>query len=1536
MSVTTNSNLKMMIPLIRHCQNTYIPKRHMSRLHTLLTVGALLITSMLSAQLPSFPSFPPDLTVECDAVPATPTPSSYPVAITSCGNPTVIVSLSEATIAGTLCSQGKTIKRTYTATDNCGGIYKQTQTITVRDTKAPQIIFTAPQLVGLKNLDTLVIDCANPLVFDAGSAYALDACDAIVQIKFQDNLQVVGDCKKDGFLLLMNCSWIAEDDCGNKTEMKFYFKVVDKTAPKITNVPKNITVSCDNVSPQYALFPTFKDICDSNPTIFSDLKINNPGTNGCTNNYTITRTWIVTDKCGNSASAQQIITVEDKTPPVFSTKPKDVTVQFGQPIPAVPTPTATDNCAGKVTIKVEVTRTLIGCDSLITYKCTAADICGNVAIATQKITVIMPKPSAGQLKADSVSYCISANGKTTLTFTEVVKPVFPTGYSKIYFLIDKNTGDILQSSANAAFTVAQTGKYSIHTLIYNATFDPSKAKKLSDLIAITSCVAFDQTGVPVTVKTCPPIDVPGCVPPTLSGAVVKNATCTKKDAYISLAIPAGTYKYVWSNNATSDKIENLGVGTYSVTVSLANDATCFSTKTFTVSNTGGPNVTVPDTKAAECNAADGQASFSDLTLTYTWADGKITPTRKDLKSGIYYVTVTSKDSCSSVYVLSIFSDNKIIAKANVTKKADCADNNGSATIDVTGGSGTYTYSWGNSSTKTDLSAGQYIVTVEDSVSKCTTTVSFIMPNATADSANIQLTPTAAKCPNDLGFVKHLINLSANFVKPEIYKITNTQGKIFTDNKLPSGKYNFSVYNGNGCLVKSAPFEIQNPEPIVAVLDVKEKDCKGSINVTVSGGTAPYTYDWADIGANNDPKDRQNLDPKQYDLEIKDANTCVLNVSVKITDKTCNTTVPCKDLIPAKNISLKADDCNEGAKYCLPITLNTFAGLNVTDNGKNFTGKVTGCNTDTLFNYSYLIFPDTGKAGPYILQSWSLNGQKISGLFDNVKNLVDSMNLWDKGGNWKLNQAQFLIEGGTTKAKYGDLTIKQLKGSATATVQPNITQMIMGTSITLSVGKHFLIFEDTKTGCKDTLTATITCDSCLTTIYSGAKSVQADSCKGTAKICLDVKANVLKNTRIYDNGTQIKSKLEICQNGNAQLSLNVGQHLVSFKDTVTNCQNQLDITVTCKKDSVINPPSTATYIVKKLCVPDSLSFCFDTTVLKKPYTLTDLCKNKTYKAIAYKINNFCIGINAKAEGKDTLCMYVCSAKKCDTTYIVVEVCKQTPVVSKIDTIYKEVCLNKPIVACVGKTSVADIASVENLCASNTAPNAEVVITSKFNCVDITGKKVGKTTACIRVCSNKGICDTTVIIINVKDCENNGSKKLPVAVKDSISTIMEVPVLISPLKNDTINGTLEKYGLISMPKHGDVAMNTDGTLTYTPEFGFCEGTDMFKYYIENKVGKDTAAVCISIACESFVIYNGVSANGDGLNDRFFIRGIDRYPNNTVMILNRWGNMIYEKKSYRNGNGWDGKWNGQDCPDGTYFYHIEVPELNKTFDGFLFLHR
>jgi gliding motility-associated-like protein len=74
------------------------------------------------------------------------------------------------------------------------------------------------------------------------------------------------------------------------------------------------------------------------------------------------------------------------------------------------------------------------------------------------------------------------------------------------------------------------------------------------------------------------------------------------------------------------------------------------------------------------------------------------------------------------------------------------------------------------------------------------------------------------------------------------------------------------------------------------------------------------------------------------------------------------------------------------------------------------------------------------------------------------------------------------------------------------------------------------------------------------------------------------------------------------------------------------------------------------------------------------------------------------------------------------------------------------------------------------------------------------------------------------------------------------------------------------------------------------------------------------------EEVYIHNLITPNNDGQNDNLRIRGLEIYPHSELIIVNRWGNQVFNAKDYLNGT-----WNGANLPDGVYFYKLKLIEFN-----------
>ena len=341
---------------------------------------------------PVFDFVPPNMTVECDAVPAV----GVPVISDAC-DPNPVVTFLGETITGQSCAGSYLITRSWEAVDSSGHSSTASQTITVQDT-------TAPSIAGVPL--NITVQCDNvpgPAVLTAA-----DNCDPNPVLSF-DEVITPGSCAGS---YTITRTWTALDDCGNSQIASQVITVEDTTAPALAGVPGDITVSPENVP--LAASPTASDNCDSSPAV-SLAEVITPGS--CAGSYILTRTWTATDDCGNSSSAAQVVTVVDATAPVLAGVPADVTAECDS-VPAPASPTATDNfdAAPVVSFLETITAGVCAGDYVLTRTWTATDECGNSSSAVQVVTVQdTTAPSIDIAASDLTIECDGAGNNAELT-----------------------------------------------------------------------------------------------------------------------------------------------------------------------------------------------------------------------------------------------------------------------------------------------------------------------------------------------------------------------------------------------------------------------------------------------------------------------------------------------------------------------------------------------------------------------------------------------------------------------------------------------------------------------------------------------------------------------------------------------------------------------------------------------------------------------------------------------------------------------------------------------------------------------------------------------------------------------------------------------------------------------------------------------------------------------------------------------------------------------------------------------------------------
>ncbi len=484
---------------------------------------------------------------------------------------------------------------------------------------------------------------------------------------------------------------------------------------------------------------------------------------------------------------------------------------------------------------------------------------------------------------------------------------------------------------------------------------------------------------------------------------------------------------------------------------------------------------------------------------------------------------------------------------------------------------------------------------------------------------------------------------------------------------------------------------------------------------------------------------------------------------------------CNILSGMKNINLMPLVCGENACYCIvgQTDIRTLRNdYTVTDNGRPYDGGYSGCQFDTIFSYNYFTVPEMGTNGPYGLDSWAVNGTtRQIAAFQTMQQLVDSMNIWDPMGNWRIDATRFLIFGGDSRSTYGQMRITRLSNSAFGVLELNRGLISNGVKLCFSTGSHTIIFQNNVTGCADTLRANVFCEN-----------------SNRAPIVLNDRFLTPKNTPI---------RLDVMLND----TLNgVFQSLVA-----------------------VNQPSRGV-----------VGFQDARTFLYTPNT--DFCGRDSFD---YQL---CNAFGLCSTGR------VFMTVTCDTT---------------VNNSNRPVAVDDLATTRLNTATTISVLANDTLNGALTRPLSIVrfqmhgsgnVVDNQIVYTPVSGFCNGRDSFDYEICNANG-CDIGRVVVNVT-CENdttNGRK--PVAVDDVVTTRLNTALTVSPLANDTLNGTLTRpLSITRFQMHGSVNV-INNQILYTPTAGFCNGRDSFDYEICTINGCDTGRVVVNITCEGDTMVGGM---------------------------------------------------------------------------------
>jgi gliding motility-associated-like protein len=346
---------------------------------------------------------------------------------------------------------------------------------------------------------------------------------------------------------------------------------------------------------------------------------------------------------------------------------------------------------------------------------------------------------------------------------------------------------------------------------------------------------------------------------------------------------AGPYQYAWSTQPVQSSNMATGVSSGSYFVTVTDGLGCWERDTVILTNPPSLASSVTFTQPSCFGGLNGSATVITppnlLNISFAWNTSPVqtTQTASGLTGGTYQVVVSNRTGCTDT-VSFVLPQPPDIQLAFSALPASClGSSNGSATVQASGGTGSFTYAWQtqpaqNTITATGLSANTWKVIVTDA-NLCADSILAVVPEL-PDSILLQATATAVTCPNDSNGTATLTVLNGNGPY-QYFWFTQPPQTSQTATGLSSGTYRGRVVNSAGC-VGSIVVSVPVVPPMQLVTQSFDVSCfggsDGQVNVQVSSGTPGYSYSW-----NTTPIQTSStaigLSAGTWRVVVRDANAC---------------------------------------------------------------------------------------------------------------------------------------------------------------------------------------------------------------------------------------------------------------------------------------------------------------------------------------------------------------------------------------------------------------------------------------------------------------------------------------------------------------------------------------------------------------------------------------------------------------------------------------------------------------------------------------
>ena len=1205
------------------------------------------------------------------------------------------------------------------------------------------------------------------------------------------------------------------------------------------------------------------------------------------------------------------------------------------------------------------------------------------------------EPTAGTVTPAANTFCMTADS-VIVDFTDdgnsfEPQPQFITSY----ILTKGDSKAVLAIDTTKNFVIRDTGTYRIHVKVLDV-LHINQEEVDSVEVGVTplsflngflaqgggyTCGALDTTGIVFVVGTA-----------TTTIDSISNEACDMNDGYVLLS--PDTYTYEWNDGATSHERNDLTKGTYSVTVT--GSAGCLDTiQNIIITSNCILNDTIPfiiETDSTETICFDGLPNyFSNNTITTLCAGGT---SGTDGTLGNYSVSETgclvyvagnmAQPNADTICVVvnddmgnadtTVFIPTIICHTVPqiVNVPCDTATSSGTICLDIPfdslnnynitlnnvpvqngfigcaedslivydynnlfaqGNFGPYVLdSWGID--------GQFFTTNFQTMQELTDSL-----NAWDDATWLLDINTFTISGGDASKVYDNLVITHPFTTSTV-NFTPMTNFFFagTFMLLPEGTHQV-IYTESGALCPGAvlqatvscaacvPYLPADTVQVIAqncnnpadfCVGISTADILG-YEIIVDGANYGGTFMACDFAGMNDGSSLQ-LSVGLHEVIFTEIQTsCADTVLVNVT---CT---PCQDWLPDTLTTFTTTTCSQPIFACINVLPAELSDYEIRDNGVIFTGTTSTCTNGT----DAAIGLDTGYHEITMLHL-------ITGCMDTTAVQINCV------PDTLILTTIFEVTGTDTlcldETMVGDIAAVDISCGDTTNVDINITFDTLTNCIIIegvAIGSDTLCFRvfngmGDRTDVTIFVNVTPPCGGSLFTMDT--VYMESSNCFGLTELCLDIPLNEITNYAITDNGS-------LYEDGFAGCDFDTTLSYTYFTLPGQGAAGPYRLDAWMVNDTMFSGEfltiadlvdSMNTWDASSVWQQDSTTLLIEGGNPASEYgnmTVTQISTN-AFALLEINMNLIANGVALLLDTRMHEIVFTDTATLCQDTLFASMVCLRPEVV--MDTIN----IGDSVTYCVDTTELmGNVVSIENVCTEESGDLVAFEIVDSSFCVNYVGLAVGDNAACIIVCDDLGLCDTTTIFVNVLDTMMI-STTLPVVVDDVDTTLINQSTVINVAGNDTINGPFDSIDidLLTPPLHGTVTVNFDGTVNYTPEEDYCDDNipDAFTYVLCNLAGCDTATVEVWVLCqgdEPLQFYSGFSPNGDNVNDYFYIQGVESYPNNVLCIFNRWGNRVFYKEGYDNtiDNRFDGRWENTRLPGGTYFYVFDDGTGNK-YSGYV----